>query len=205
MELLEHKKSLLEKRPNTMVLAPQASYSLPDQNMENNATRSRMTTSHRVEISRFIKEEFRSTTSRMSNSFRKTAASRSSSKQFSRSSVEEFRGSLVNEGFNAALRRVATLNNSTGRSLFTNASNLSSLVLRCVNTAEVSSHSFILFYKLVSLDHAPQYPGNINRLVAELLLKVSHEEHFSDSILADLNESIEMLNNFGFPINGDVA
>jgi hypothetical protein len=45
----------------------------------------------------------------------------------------------------------------------------------------------------------------VNRLVAKLLLSVSHEEHFTESILADLNESIEMLNNFGFPIYGDVA
>ena len=44
----------------------------------------------------------------------------------------------------------------------------------------------------------------MNGLVAEALLLVSRGEIFTDFILTDLRECFEMLNNFGFQIDGDL-
>jgi hypothetical protein len=49
-----------------------------------------------------------------------------------------------------------------------------------------------------------QYPGNVNALMAQALLCVSQKPNFTYPILNDLEDCIEMLDDFGFQISGDV-
>ena len=43
-----------------------------------------------------------------------------------------------------------------------------------------------------------QYPGSVNMLVAQALLLASRDELITASILADLDQSLQMLSDFGF-------
>jgi hypothetical protein len=112
--------------------------------------------SSRVQLSRFIREEFRSSVSRNSifSEERRRSVSRSSvfaeerRSSVSRNSVfaEGSRNSVAAENMKAtALRRSLMVHTSIKSSLDTGTLKISSLVGRCVYTSEVGIQSFFLF------------------------------------------------------------